>query len=156
LREGPIKQNQDGGILPHSNLDIDPRAYPLGILDQDFARILATDRPRNWRIAIPYITSQLYWSLKRQDSNWTMSSIKDWVKNYDIRFEVSTPTHEHHQDVREVEEAVVRHWKAAYGYSVWSIDDFQLSCNNNGIAVFQNFPVGLYYHWWTDATVRVV
>jgi hypothetical protein len=157
LREGPTKQNQDGGILPHSNLDVDLRAYPLGILDQDFARILATNRPRNWRIAIPYITSQLYWSLKRQDSNWTMSSIKDWVKNYDTRFEVSTPTHEHHQDIREVKEAVVRHWRAAYGYSVWSIDDFQLSCNNNGIAVFQNFPVGLYYyHWWTDATVRVV
>jgi hypothetical protein len=94
--------------------------------------------------------------LKRQDSNWTTNSIKDWVENYDTRFEVSTPTHEHHQDIREVKEAVGRHWKAAYGYSVWSIDDFQLSCNNNGIAVFQNFPVGLYYHWWTDATVRVV
>jgi hypothetical protein len=52
----------------------------------------------------------------RQDSNWTTSSIKDWVKNYDARFEVSTPTHKHHQDVREVEEAVVRHWKAAYGF----------------------------------------
>jgi hypothetical protein len=156
LREGPTEQNQDGGILPYSNLDIDPRAYPLGILDQDFTRILATNRPRNWRIAIPYITSQLYWSLKRQDSNSTTSSIKDWVKNYDTRFEVSTPTHKHHQDVREVKEAVVRHWKAAYGYSVWSIDDFQLSCNNNGIAVFQNFPVGLYYHWWTNATVQVV
>jgi hypothetical protein len=85
-----------------------------------------------------------------------MSSIKDWVKNYDTRFEVSTPTHEHHQDIREDEEAVVRHCKAAYGYSVWSIDDFQLSCNNNRVAVFQNFPVGLYYHWWTDETVRVV
>jgi hypothetical protein len=80
LREGPTKQNQDGGILPHSNLDIDPRTYPLGILDQDFARTLATNRPRNWRVAILSITSQLYWSLKRQDSNWTTSSIKDWVK----------------------------------------------------------------------------
>jgi hypothetical protein len=82
LREGSTEQNEDGGILPHSNLDIDPRAYPLGIvLDQDLARILATNRPRNWRIVIPYITSQLYWSLMRQDSNWTMSSIKDWVEN---------------------------------------------------------------------------
>ena len=156
LREGPTKQNQDGGILPHSNIDIDPRAYPLGILDQDFARILANDRPADWRIAIPYITSQLYWSLKRQDSNWTTSSIKDWVENYDARSEVSTSTHEHHQEVREVEEAVVRHWKAAYGYSVWSVDDFQLSCNDSGIEVFRNFPVGLYYHWWAYTTVQVV
>ena len=156
LREGPTEQNQDGGILPHSNLDIDPRAYPLGILDQDFARTLANDRPRDWRIEIPYITSQLYWSLKRQDFNWTTSSIKTWVEIHDARFEVSTSTQEHHQEVREVEEAVVRHWKAAYGYSVWSIDDFQLSCHNQGIAVFKHFPVGLYYHWWKSATVQVV
>ena len=155
LREGPTEQNQDGGILPHSDLDIDPRACPLGILNRDFATTLANDRPKGWRLTVDYKIVQLYWSLKRKDYNWTTENIKEWVETYDEQSTVSLCYYQHHQEDREVEEAVVKHWNAAYGHSTWSIDDFQLSCHDRGLFVFRNFPVGLCYHWWAKAPVRV-
>jgi len=155
LGEGPTEQNQDGGILPHSDLDNDPRWEPLGLPNEEFARLVANARPEGWRDYVPYIAVQLYWSIKRQDFDWWTPEITAWFNEIGERDTVSASTKEHHQGIAEVDEAVVKHWKAAYGYSVWAIDDYQLCGDDHGINVFRNLPIGLYYHWWCKTTVRV-